>query len=85
MAPHPSWLLDQLRRTLLAKRTVLKDATLNAQLDMDELNAVPVGGTAVIDVEGALSLIGTSIDVEAEMFVARISDTQVMVTTNDIV
>lgn len=63
----------------------LKEATLNAQMDMAELNALPVGGTSVIDVEGSLSLIGTAIDIEAEMFIARISNTQVLVTTNDMI
>lgn len=58
-------------------------ATLSAQIDMDAMSAIAVGGMAVIDVEGALEFLGQSVDVEAEMFVVRASETQVMVTTND--
>lgn len=63
----------------------LAEAQLTAQLDMAELNAIPVGGSSVIDIEGILSLIGTEVEVEAEMFVARMSDSQVLVTTNDMI
>ncbi|MEP3847160.1 MAG: cytochrome c family protein [Paracoccaceae bacterium] len=62
-----------------------KSANLNASIDMNELKALPVGATTLIDVEGVLSFLGATIDIEAEMFVARLSDTQVMVTTNDLI
>ena len=58
-------------------------ATLVAQIDMDEMQGLAVGGMTTIDVEGALAFLGQSIDVETEMFVVRISETQVVVTTND--
>ena len=58
-------------------------ATLDAQIDMSEMKALTVGGMATIDVEGALGFLGQSIDVETEMFVIRVSETQVVVTTND--
>ncbi|MFK7754149.1 MAG: YceI family protein [Sedimentitalea sp.] len=60
-------------------------AKLNAKIDMAALNAVAVGGTSVVDIEGALSLVGQQIDVETELFVARLSERQVMVTTNDMI
>ena len=58
-------------------------ATLDAQIDMSEMKALTVGGMATIDVEGALGFLGQRIDVETEMFVIRVSETQVVVTTND--
>ncbi|MBM7068571.1 YceI family protein [Actibacterium sp. 188UL27-1] len=67
---------------------VFKDAataTLSAEIEMDALNALPVGGMTTIEVFGSLSLVGTELDVDTEMFVVRLSESQVMVTTNDIV
>lgn len=58
-------------------------ATLNAQIDMAELAKLSVGDTTVLDVEGVLSFVGTDVDIDTEMFVARLSETRVMVTTND--
>lgn len=58
-------------------------ATLSASMDMAELKALTPGGMMVTDVEGVLSFLGRDVDIETEMFVTRISETQVMVTTND--
>ncbi|WP_237218012.1 c-type cytochrome [Ruegeria lacuscaerulensis] len=60
-------------------------ATLTAQIDMDEVKALAVGQTAVVDVEAALSLIGTDVEFDTEMFVLRVSEKSVMVSTNDMV
>ena len=60
-------------------------ATLTAAFDMDEVSELAVGQTTVVDAEAALSLAGTEVAFEAEMFVARLSETTVMVTTNDMV
>ena len=60
-------------------------ATLAAQIDMAALNAIAVGASDVVDVEGTLSLIGTQVDIEAEMYVTRLSETRVMVMTNDMI
>ncbi len=60
-------------------------AILAATFDMDEIAGLPVGDTAVIDVEGTLTLVGTNVDVETEMFVARLSESRVLVTTSDMV
>ncbi|WP_027257025.1 c-type cytochrome [Leisingera aquimarina] len=59
-------------------------ATLTAKVDIAALEALPAGGTLVADVEGKLSLLRRDIPVETEMFVARLSDQKVMVTTNDL-
>lgn len=60
-------------------------ATLNAQIDMAEVSALAVGASAVVDATGNLELAGTALELDAELFVLRISDTKVMVSTNDMI
>ncbi|KZL17257.1 c-type cytochrome [Pseudovibrio sp. WM33] len=60
-------------------------ADLTAQLDAAELSQLAVGATTVVDLEATLNLLGTEIPVETEVFVARISDSKVLATTNDMV
>lgn len=67
---------------------VFGDATsakLNAKVDMRELDAMEVGSSTVLDVEGTLSFLGLDVPIESEMFVAKLSETQVLVTTNDMI
>lgn len=59
------------------------NANITAQINMDEVAALDVGATTVIEVEGVLSLLGVDVDLETEMFVARLSETSVLVSTND--
>lgn len=56
-------------------------AVLSGSIDMDEVNDLAAGDTAIVDFEGKLSLAGIETDIEAEMLVARLSDTRVLVTT----
>lgn len=63
----------------------LATATLNASIDMAEAEALAIGESTVLDVEGTLSLVGTDVEIETEMFVVRLSDTKVMATTNDMI
>ncbi|KZL02242.1 MULTISPECIES: cytochrome c family protein [unclassified Pseudovibrio] len=60
-------------------------ADLTAQLDAAELSQLAVGATTVVDLEAMLNLLGTEIPVETEVFVARISASKVLATTNDMV
>jgi cytochrome c2 len=60
-------------------------AALTAEFDMDEVSGLAVGASSIIDVEAALSLVGTEIEFDAEMFVVRLTETSVMVSTNDMV
>jgi len=62
-----------------------KTANISATLDVAALNAMAVGTSDVVDVSGVVSLVGTEVALDAEMFVMRVSDTQVLVSTNDIV
>lgn len=58
-------------------------ASLSAALDMGALSGMRPGDTATMPLEAALSLLGNDVDVETEVFVARLSEGSVMVTTND--
>jgi cytochrome c2/polyisoprenoid-binding protein YceI len=57
-------------------------ADLTAQIDMDEVENLGVGDTTLVDAEGMLAFLGAEIEIEAELFVARIAENKVMVTTN---
>jgi cytochrome c2/polyisoprenoid-binding protein YceI len=58
-------------------------ATLTAQIDPAEFEALAVGETSTVDIEGALSLVGVEIPVEISMFVARLSDDKILATTDE--
>lgn len=60
-------------------------AKLSTKVDLDAMDKMAVGATEIIDIEGTLSFLGVEIEIEAEMFVARLSDTKVLVNTNDII
>lgn len=60
-------------------------AKINAQIDMAEVSSLAVGESAVIDADGILSLVGSELDIYTEMYVLRISPSQVMVSTNDMI
>lgn len=61
------------------------EAQLTAQLDMDEVTGLGVGEMAVVDVEGALSLLGASVELDLEMLVVRLAEDRVMALSNDMV
>jgi len=60
-------------------------ANLSAKVDMETIAHMETGTMAVVDVEGVLSFLGQDIEVETEMFVARIADDKAVVTTNDMI
>jgi len=60
-------------------------AMINATIDMDDVADLAVGESAIVDAEGSVQLAGNELELDAEMFVLRISETQVMVTTNDMI
>ncbi len=60
-------------------------ATLTAKIDMENLTALEVGQTTTLDSEAALSLVGTDVEFDAELFVARLTENSVLVTTSDMV
>jgi len=60
-------------------------ATLSASLDMADLNKMRPGETTTMELDAALSFLGNDVDVYTEVFVARLSEDSVLVTTNDMV
>lgn len=60
-------------------------AVLSAQVDAEELNKLAPGDTTTIDVEGTLSINGNDVEIETALFVARLSDKKMMVTTDEMI
>ena len=60
-------------------------AMITAAIDMADVSALAVGANTVVDATGTLELAGNTLELETELFVVRISDSQVMVTTNDMI
>ena len=60
-------------------------AALTATFDMAEVSGLGAGETTTVNAEAVLSLAGTDVAFDAEMFVARLSESSVMVSTNDMV
>lgn len=60
-------------------------AVINAEIEMEEVNGLGVGESTVVEAFGSLTLVGNELDIDAEMYVLRVSETQVMVTTNDMI
>lgn len=56
-------------------------ATITAALEMDALNALPVGGATTVETSGSLMLLGTETELDATFFVMRMSEDKVLVTT----
>lgn len=60
-------------------------AVINAQVDMVEVSGLKTGQSAVVDATGTISLAGHTLELDTEMFVMRVSDTQVLVTTHNMI
>jgi len=57
-------------------------ATLSAEVEMEDLSSLDVGASTTTDAFGTLSFLGTDVDVDAVLFVMRLSEDKVMVTTD---
>ncbi|MEM9428731.1 MAG: YceI family protein [Pseudomonadota bacterium] len=60
-------------------------AALTAEIDLDAIEALGTGETTVLDVGGTLAFAGEELDIYTEMFVARLSDTRALVTTDEMI
>lgn len=60
-------------------------ATVTAQIDMAELNDLAVGESTIIETYGDLAMIGAETELEAKLFVMRLSESKVMVTTDGMI
>ncbi len=57
-------------------------ASISAQIDMAAMEAMAVGESAVMEVEGDLDLLGIEVPLYGDMFVMRLTEDKVMVTTD---
>lgn len=57
-------------------------ASISAQIDMGALETMPVGDSSVMEVEGNLELLGVEVPLYGDMFVMRLTEDKVMVTTD---
>lgn len=60
-------------------------ATVTAQIDMSELKDLQVGQGKRIETSGNLSLIGTDTEMDAALFVMRVSEEQVIAVTDGMI
>lgn len=60
-------------------------ATLRATVDMDALDALPVGSSTTIYVDGVLGFLNQETKLDLEMFVLRVTDTKVLAMTDTMV
>lgn len=61
------------------------EAMIVGEIDMDEVKEIAPGDTGLVDIEATLMLGGLEVDIEAEMLVAPLSDSRVLVTTSDFI
>ncbi|WP_254446086.1 YceI family protein [Ruegeria sp. HKCCD7255] len=60
-------------------------AELTAQIDIEAVSGLGVGETSVIEVEATLSLASADVEFYTDMFILRVAEDRVMVSTNDMV
>lgn len=60
-------------------------ATVSAQIDMSAMDALGVGESTVIEADGIVSLVGTEVDLYGDLFVMRLAEDKVMVTTDSMI
>lgn len=60
-------------------------AVISGMIDMEEVNALQPGETALVDFEAKLAFAGGETDIEAEMLVVRLTENRVLVTTADFI
>lgn len=60
-------------------------ATVTAQVDMAEFEGMAIGEGREIETYGTLELIGTNTDLDAKLFVIRLTEDKVLVTTDGMI
>lgn len=60
-------------------------ATVTANIDMSALESLKVGESKVMEAEGIVSLVGTDVDLFGDLFVMRLAEDKVMVTTDSMI
>lgn len=62
-----------------------KTAQISAPIDMGAMNGLGVGDSEIMEISGTVNIVGTDVELEADMFVMRLSETSAMVSTNGMV
>ena len=62
----------------------LATAKLSAQVDMEAMTAMAAGATATQEVDFTLSFLGQEVELYSNVFIARLSEDQVIVSSSDI-
>ncbi|WP_299294117.1 YceI family protein [uncultured Tateyamaria sp.] len=60
-------------------------AAIDAQIDMAVLDAVAVGDSTVMEVDGNLELLGVEVPLYGDLFIMRLAEDKVMVTTDSMI
>ncbi|MFK7834650.1 MAG: c-type cytochrome [Sulfitobacter sp.] len=60
-------------------------AMISANIDMAEVSSLSVGESTVVNATGTINLVGSTVELDAEMFVMRVSDSRVLVNTQDMI
>lgn len=60
-------------------------AMVSGEIDLDAVKGLKTGDTSIVEFEGVLAFAGVSVDVDAEMLVARLAENRVMVSTADFI
>ena len=58
---------------------------VSGEIDLDAVKGLKTGDTSIVEFEGVLAFAGVSVDVDAEMLVARLAENRVMVSTADFI
>jgi len=67
---------------------IFKDATtatVTAEIDMAELESLDIGDATTLETVGTLSLVGIETELDAQLFVMRLTEDKVMVTTDGMI
>ena len=72
---------DQRMKDMLFKTESFPAATFSAEIDLDEYSSLEVGESAESFVEGELSLVGITTEIEFDVLVTRTSEDSVIVNT----
>ena len=59
--------------------------TIQSKIDMKDISQLAVGATTTMDMDGELKINDTSIELEAELFVARLSEKRILVTSDGMI
>ena len=60
-------------------------ASLSAQIDMDAMASLPIGGMTNMTVEGDLTLLGEPMPLDVSMFAVRVAEDKVVVMSDDLI